>query len=31
MTTAETDRALAAAQRDAAVKTDFLNRKVMHE
>jgi hypothetical protein len=31
MTTAETYRALAAAQRDAAAKTDLLNRRIMHE
>jgi hypothetical protein len=31
MTTAETYRALAAAQRDAAANTDLLNRRMMHE
>jgi hypothetical protein len=31
MTTAQTYRALAAAQRDLAAKTDLHNRRVMHE
>jgi hypothetical protein len=31
MTMAETYRALAAGQRDAAAKTDLLNRRIMHE
>jgi hypothetical protein len=31
MTTAQTYRALAAAQREAAAKTDLLNRRIMHE
>jgi hypothetical protein len=31
MTSAENYRALSAAQRDAAAKTDLLNRRIMHE